>query len=256
MDSAEGAAMKPARALSLAGAGDPYEQWDAAYVLGSLSSADRREFEAQMSGCRACRKSVGELSGMPALLSRIDHDEAAAIDESESGPAPPLNPRVLTSLLEKVGRRRRRTRLMTWTAGAAAAAVLVAGVLVAVQSQPAAPVAAPPHAASPLTMTPTDRTELISTVTIISQGWGTRIEMNCSYDKLPNGTPHDGDEAGDHLAMVVVGRDGSHSRLATWVAVPGVTATPSGSTSMPIDHIAAVQIVSDDAGNVMLQHSL
>jgi anti-sigma factor RsiW len=254
MDSAEGAAMKRPRALSAVGTGDPYAQWDAAYVLGSLSSADRREFEAHMSGCPSCRKAVGELSGMPALLSRIDHDEAAAIDESESGAAPPLNPRVLTSLLEKVGRRRRRRRLATWTAGAAAAAVLVAGAVVAMQSQPVAPVA--PYAASSATMTPAGSTELTSTVTIIGQGWGTRIEMNCSYEKLPNGTPHDGDEAGDNLAMVVVGRDGSHSRLATWVAVPGVTATPSGSTSMPVDHIAAVQIVSDDTGNVMLQRSL
>ena len=31
-----------------------YATWDAAYVLGSLSSADRREFEAHLSVCPIC----------------------------------------------------------------------------------------------------------------------------------------------------------------------------------------------------------
>ncbi len=51
---------------------DPYETWDAAYVLGgSLSSTERREYEAHLSGCVPCRTSVGELSGMPALLAML-----------------------------------------------------------------------------------------------------------------------------------------------------------------------------------------
>ena len=59
---------------------DEYTMWDAAYVLGSLSSAERREFEAHMTGCPLCRSAVGELNGMPALLSRLDRDELASID--------------------------------------------------------------------------------------------------------------------------------------------------------------------------------
>jgi hypothetical protein len=55
--------------------------------------------------------------------------------------------------------------------------------------------------------------------------------------------------------MVVVGRDDSHSQLVTWVALIGVTAAPGGSTSMPIGQIAAVQVVSADAGDVLLQRS-
>jgi hypothetical protein len=35
--------------------GDKYAQWDAAYVLGSLSELDRREFEAHLEECWACR---------------------------------------------------------------------------------------------------------------------------------------------------------------------------------------------------------
>ena len=81
-----------------------------AYVLGSLSSAERREFEAHLETCPRCREAVAEISGMPALLSRLDCDDVASIDDrgqAASAP-PPLRPEVLTSLLNKVTWRRRR----------------------------------------------------------------------------------------------------------------------------------------------------
>ena len=55
--------------------GDKYAHWDAAYVLGSLSEADRREFDAHLGECGACRDAVAEISDMPALLSLLDFDE-------------------------------------------------------------------------------------------------------------------------------------------------------------------------------------
>ena len=115
---------------------DEYAMWDAAYVLGSLSSAERREFEAHLADCPSCRSAVGELDGMPALLSQLDRDELAAIDEADGGGAEPLLPdELLPSLLAKVNWRRRRSRIVTWTAGTAAAAVLAIGVLVGVAGQ-------------------------------------------------------------------------------------------------------------------------
>jgi hypothetical protein len=80
--------------------------------------------------------------------------------------------------------------------------------------------------------------------------------MTCSYGMAPENSDRDGDEPGDKPATVVIGHDGSHTRLATWVALAGVTANPGGSTSMPLDQIAAVQIVSADDGGVLLQRSL
>ena len=79
--------------------------------------------------------------------------------------------------------------------------------------------------------------------------WGTFIDLKCVC--LAPLTAHH-----DTLAMVVVGRDGSQTRLATWVADPGHTATPAGSISTPVDQIAAVQIVSADSGQVLLQRAL
>lgn len=58
-----------------------YATWDAAYVLGSLSAQDRREFETHLPDCPSCWAAVTELSGIPALLALLDHDEVAALGE-------------------------------------------------------------------------------------------------------------------------------------------------------------------------------
>lgn len=227
-----------------------YAMWDAAYVLGSLSSADRREFEDHMVGCPACREAVAELSGVPALLSQLDRDDVAAIAQSgdAASAAPEPSPELLPSLLAKVAWRRRRTRAITWVASSAAAAVLAVGVLVGVQSHTPSATPAPPVAASS-EMAQVGTSLLTSTVQISSQHWGTFINLKCVCLAPPN-AHH------DTLAMVVVGRDGSQTRLATWVAEPGHTATPAASISTPVDQIAAVQVVAADSGQVLLQRSL
>src|ERR1700761_6543692 len=96
-----------------------YATWDAAYVLGSLSPADRREYEAHLSVCPLCDQAVGELSGMPALLSKLDGDTVAAMGSTVDRAA--MVPNLLPSLLSEVQRRRRRVRMVTWTSGVAAA---------------------------------------------------------------------------------------------------------------------------------------
>ncbi|ORW01507.1 anti-sigma factor family protein [Mycobacterium kubicae] len=224
-----------------------YGMWDAAYVLGSLSAADRREFETHMAGCAQCRDAVAELSGVPALLSRLDAADVAAIDESSDAVrAPEPSPQLLPSLLETVRWRRRRTRLTTWVASAAAAVVLGIGVLVGVYGHQAAP---PPATVSAQPMAQVGTDHLTSTVAVSSHQWGTFINLQCFCLAPP--TAHH-----DTLAMVVVGRDGSQTRLATWVAEPGHTATPAGSISTPMDQIASVQVVSADSGQILLEHSL
>jgi anti-sigma factor RsiW len=226
-----------------------YAMWDAAYVLGSLSASDRREFEEHMAGCPACREAVADLSGVPALLSQLDGAEVAAIDESGRTvqAAPEISPELLPTLLATVRWRRRRTRVATWVASSAAAAVLGIGVLVGVQGNHSAP--AQQVAASSQPMAQISTSLLTSTVQLSSQHWGTSINLKCVC-LAPLNAHH------DTLAMVVVGRDGSQTRLATWVAEPGHTATPAGSISTPVNQIAAVQVVSADSGQVLLQRSL
>jgi hypothetical protein len=227
-----------------------YALWDAAYVLGSLSGAERREYEAHLRSCQPCTDAVGELSGVPALLSQIDGTYVNTIDER--GPhftLPPLRDEVLA----KVNWHRRRSRALTWTLAAAAAVAI--GVFVAAQSDPMATVPVQQQAVAPaLAMTPTAPVPLTATVTLSSRAWGTRIDMNCSYVE---GRPDTGYVGGDEkLTMIAVGRDGSHIQLATWTAHAGVGASLEGSTSMTIDQIASVQIVSDGAGAVLLRRDL
>ncbi|GBE66880.1 anti-sigma-L factor RslA [Mycobacterium sp. MFM001] len=234
--------------------------WDAAYVLGSLSDADRHEFEAHLRDCASCRGAVAELSGMPALLSRLDDNVVAEIEAADDTGDAAVPPEMLPSLLAKVAWRRRRSRVITWTASGAAAAVLAIGVFVGVKphspasvpapqaSAPAVP-AAPQPSASSLEMAQVGTKALASTVSVSGQHWGTYIDMKCVC-LAPVYAHH------DRLAMVVVGRDGSRTQLATWVAEPGHTANPAGSISTPVDQIAAVQVVSADNGNVLLERSL
>jgi anti-sigma factor RsiW len=232
---------------------DEYAMWDAAYVLGSLSSAERREFETHMGGCVSCRQAVNELSGMPALLSQLDRDQVASIAEDDEFDEASLPPDLLPSLLAKVARRRRRSRLMTWTATAAAAAVLVIGVFIGVKDHSLtglSTLSTPPQAsASVLPMAQVGTAALASTVSVNSQHWGTYIDLKCVC-LAPVNSHH------DTLAMVVVRRDGSHTRLATWVAEPGHTATPAGSIATPVDQIAAVQVVLAENDRVLLERSL
>lgn len=233
---------------------DRFAVWDGAYVLGALSSTERREFEVHLSSCTSCRRSVSELSGMPALLALMDRDAVAALD-GDQPELPPLRPEVLESLLTKVGRRRRRRRL-SWAVVAAAAAVLVVGLVMAIRPGPVISSPQPPQAASALTLLKVVPSSLDATVMLLSHGWGTSIEMTCSYREDPKPDRAGSDDDGDRLAMVVVGRDGSHSELATWTAQPGKTALPGGSTSLPIAEIVAVQVVSADNGDVFLQRNL
>jgi anti-sigma factor RsiW len=227
-----------------------YATWDAAYVLGSLSPADRREFEAHLSGCPQCTQAVAELSGMPALLSKLDSQTVASINDQTA--EPPMAPNMLPSLLFAVRRRRHRTRLMTWSSSAAAAVLLAIGVFVGVAdhslTSPAVQNAQPPSV-SALQMDQVGTKALASTVSLSSQNWGTVIDLRCVC-LAPVYAHH------DKLAMVVVNRDGTHTQLATWVADPGHTATPAGSISTPVNQIASVQVVSADNGKVLLERSL
>lgn len=240
--------------MPVSGCSHAYALWDAAYVLGSLSTADRREFEAHLADCPSCRSAVAELSGMPALLSKLDGNDLAGIEDA--GPPPPLPASVMTSLLTAVHARQRRTRLATWATSAAAAAVLAGGVLVGITAQWPAP--APPQAGAPavpsqsaagLPMDQVATHHLASTVQLSGQKWGTLIALDCVCLAPP-------DAHHDRLAMVVLHRDGSQDRLATWVAIPGHSATPQASVATPVDQIAAVQVVSADNGQVLLQRSL
>lgn len=231
---------------------DRYLTWDAAYVLGALSGAERREYEGHLTGCGRCRSAVAELSGIPALLATLDGDDVRALDEHPADPAP-LRPEVLDSVLHDVGSRRRRYRRVTAAAVGLAAALLAAGTVIAIRPEVVGlERATTTQAGAPaLEMAKVSPTPINASITVSGFGWGTRIDMTCTY-----GDWGVRDAAPQNLAMVVIGRDGSRSEIATWLGLSGATAMPSANTPMQPEDIAAVQMISSPDGTVLLEKKL
>jgi hypothetical protein len=229
---------------------DPYAMWDAAYVLGSLSGAQRREFEAHLATCPRCSAAVAELSGIPALLATLTAEEVEALD-APAADEPPLRPELLDSLLTKVEWRRRRTRRFSMITLAAAAAVLAVALIVGILPGLRGNGADTPMA-SAVTMSKVAQTPINATVTLTGYGWGTRIDMVCTYGDYASR----GQATTENLSMVLLGHNGTQSEVATWVGVNGATALPSGNTTMQKDQIKSVQLVDTDTKAVLLQSDL
>jgi hypothetical protein len=231
--------------------GDRYVTWDAAYVLGSLSSNERREYEAHLETCARCRAAVAEISGVPALLAMLDLEDVRAL-EKETPEPPPLRPEVLDSILDKVRWRRRRSRWLTSAAVGVAAALLAVGVVIAIRPEIVGlENYTPEETVQGMEMTKVAPTPINATISLTGFGWGTRIDMACTY-----GDWGQRDAPPQNLGMVVVGRDGSHTQVATWLGLSGATALPSANTPIQKDEIAAVQLVSPENGKVLLERHL
>ncbi|MET0473268.1 MAG: zf-HC2 domain-containing protein [Mycobacterium sp.] len=232
--------------------GDRYATWDAAYVLGALSSTERREFEAHLESCDRCRTAVADLSGMPAMLGLLSADDVRGMGGEQPEP-PPLRPEVLDTVLDKVRWRRRRARWLTSAAVGVAAALLAVGLVVAVRPELMGLRSGDDtQTVAQLQMNKRATTPFSATVALSSYAWGTRIDMACTYGEWSGG----GNSTPSNLGMVVVGRDGSRTQIATWLGLSGATALPSGNTAMPKDQIATVQLVSVDSGQILLERQL
>jgi len=75
--------------------------WDAAYVLGALSNADRREFEAHLVRCGSCRDSVTELTAISPMLSLLNYGQVVEADTADDSTAAPPLPNLMPSLVAK-----------------------------------------------------------------------------------------------------------------------------------------------------------
>jgi hypothetical protein len=233
-----------------------YGDWDGAYVLGALSPAERREFEQHLETCERCRQSVGELSGMPGLLGRVDADRAFALLEpaadadpdgaAAAAAAPPID---LVDRIERI-ERRRRTRRLRIIAAVAAVAVVATAVTV-----PAVVLSAQPHPDVAVALAPTTTSPLSAQIQLTSVQWGTRIDMHCAY-----GTDNDWSDPADEgdwdYALWVVDRDGVASQVSTWKATSGSKVGLSAATALPLDRIATVEVRSGTTGDVLLSRRL
>ncbi|AIY00188.1 hypothetical protein ART_0589 [Arthrobacter sp. PAMC 25486] len=229
-------------------ASDPYALWDGAYVLGSLSAAERREFEAHLSGCPRCQRQVSELSGLPGWLSLTRGENAAvalsATPATVTGPAP-----LYAGLAAKVAVRRRKFVL-----AAAAAAIALAGTTAAITTALDTSTSPPPLAISSasssvqLTFSGMLQRGMTATGTLASFPWGTQIDWHCSYAPA---SLYAGSPGGQDYVLVMVSTAGVETTVASWTAGPGSDVSPTATTGRPAHSIARLDI-RDSTGTTLL----
>ena len=101
---------------------DPFREWDGAYVLGSLSTADRLAYEQHLAQCASCEREVCGLAGVTGLLSRVP--VAWAVQSLDTDPEVPAA--VLPRLVRAVRRRHLAVTAATVLVAAVTGAVLAA----------------------------------------------------------------------------------------------------------------------------------
>ncbi|WP_395242643.1 zf-HC2 domain-containing protein [Agromyces sp. MMS24-K17] len=226
-----------------------FADWDAAYVLGALTPADRRAYEAHLEACGRCRAAVAELAPMPGLLGRIAPGqvdvEVEADADADADAAPAAEPRAgavadaspPSDLVDRVvarSARGRRTRRRVVAIALAAAAVVVAAIVVPLA------LAGPGRPGATLELAAVEGSPPIeASVDLTAVDWGTRIEMRCAYD---DASAWGGGEGPWAYALVVTDADGRESQVSSWNAVPGRAMRIEAATAVELGEIRSVEV--------------
>lgn len=193
------------------------------YVLGAIDPAERAQVDTHLAGCRDCRDELAGLAGLPALLSRVDKEEAMALAVSDGPPSgegaadaakaeeePPRE--LLATVVDLTTARRRRRRLREAGLGVAAALIIAAGVFGGLQagSSPAqqatdALAQTPGPAAGPWETLNGHAQGMTATVQYRAMGWGTQLAAKVTG--IPIGTP---------CQMWVIEKGGTRVLAASW----------------------------------------
>jgi len=214
---------------------DEFTLYDAAYVLGALSPAERREFEDHLKDCVACSNAVGELAGLPGLMSKVSEEQLTAEIES-----PPET--LLPSLARAVRRERGRRRWAVGAAGVAASALIAVGAaaLTGPDSTSRPPLASPssaPTGSAQLALGAVVPSSVRASARLVEMAWGTRIDLTCAYN-----TTRYSSAGESSYALFVIDRSGAAQQVATWKALPDREVTLMGATSLARQNIAVVEI--------------
>ena len=219
---------------------DEFAQYDAAYVLGALTPAERYRYEQHLAGCPRCRAAVDAFTPLPGLMSRVPREEL--FSEPVEPPA-----ELLPGLLATAARRHRRTRRWLVTAGSAVTAAAAAAVLVVVLALGGGqPATVTHHTGRP--MTAAAGAPIHGWVALKAEPWGTKVSLRCKYDGAEPYT------AG--YILMIHGRQGQVERISSWDAIPGATAVLSGTTALHRDDIRTVVVLTAAGGQPVLTLSV
>ena len=244
---------------------DPYREWDAAYVLGSLSSSERHDYEEHLTTCDDCSRAVLEFAAIPGLLSALPTAEAFALLEPDgvgraagtgtgtgtgAGVDAGLAPVELLPVLAGRVSRHRRTR-RAWSVGAlTAAAAVVAGAIILPPTLSAPHSEATSSVAASATLQQVVPNPLSATVAFTRKTWGTQIDMVCTYD-------HTTETAARYdYGLYVIDAAGKATLVSSWAATPGSTAKTTGSIDTTLGELRRVQVRDESTGTVLLSKTL
>ena len=212
-----------------------FAQWDAAFVLGALTPADRHDYERHLERCPSCQEAVGQLVPLPGLLARITPSPEGTNEHASP-------PDLMEGLLLKESQRTtRRRRLLGRLATAAAVLAVVIGIpaaLLTQSSEDVVSVALAPVAGSYTTM----NVEIDLTQT----SWGTRLAIECDYPP----TDAYGDQA-QWYGLVVTDHTGSTTQVSTWQAVANDVVTLDAATAVDLEDITSLTVVTPTGESVL-----
>jgi hypothetical protein len=212
-----------------------------AYLLGALEPAEADEVAAHLSDCESCRAEYGELADMVPLMAMVSEREAV---QGPVRPEPAVLGRVLARSRSRVtgsgpgrGARPRRARFAL-----AAACVVLAGTGSAVGMRMSTHATSTTAWSSSVVVTPYGHTsaDISAMADVTPASWGSKIDLQ--MDGLPKGYK---------CSMIVVGTDGSRDSGGTWNVWAGGSITIPTTSSIPPEHIAAIEVDLPD-GTVLL----
>jgi anti-sigma factor RsiW len=236
---------------------DRHAHWDAAYVLGALSAAERQEYEDHLTRCPSCRDAVAELAGMPGLLARVPTGEVLAMGQLEGELMAAQPPPSLMPVLPPEHRRWGQHVLVP---AVAAAALVVGGLGGYALSEGQGTTVGPPAATSTtgpvrVAFSPVSESSMTAVLDIVPQGAETQLRVECQYAlKMPDGSAADG--AWSEYAIWVVDREGRAVLQKAWSAKPDRVMRPTAASPLAPDDIAAVEIRRVDTGETVLRAGL
>lgn len=226
---------------------DKFREWDAAYVLGSLSTDERREFEKHLATCSSCTSAVAELAGIPGFLMKIDANTAGALS-NEPGhenvfalPLEPIQTLARAALKRKASLRRR----IAATMAVAASSMLIIGLAVGANFHSLSNATNNQgnvlNAGTKIAMVASEKNAMIVDMQVVSKKWGTQFSWNCTYSNAAVATS--GPESFD---LVITDATGHSSTVATWSQAGSSAKGLVASTGIPLSNIKTVEVQYSD----------
>ena len=218
---------------------DPFEDSDAAYVMGFLNAHERQAFEEHVVTCEACARRVQELQETTDLLGHVSEADVLAMDGPDAAAEPTLPDTLLPGLLRRAGVARRRQRVLTLGLSGLVAACLVALAVVVFSSS------STPHTGHPEALAPITTTSLRATAVVSERRWGTEISLDCSY---PGSTAAYTPQV---FGLVVIRKDGTRQSLGTWTVEGGRHTAFTSGTALTPEQLRALQITGIDGTPIL-----